>query len=129
MTDEPKSRVIPRVDLYQQVWQTPVERLAQEYGISGQGLSKICARLNVPVPPRGYWAKLAAGRPTVTYRLPPPSPDTLLTAEITSTPDLPLPDPLPEAVQQILVSMPTRNEQIVVPATLAGAHPVVKRTS
>jgi hypothetical protein len=31
--------------------------------ISGRGLGKMCARLNIPVPPRGYWAKLAVGKP------------------------------------------------------------------
>ena len=35
--------------------------LAKEYGISDVGLAKICRRNQVPLPPRGYWAKLAAG--------------------------------------------------------------------
>jgi len=40
--------------------------LAQEFGISDRGLAKICSRHRIPVPPRGYWAKVAAGeRPKV----------------------------------------------------------------
>lgn len=40
--------------------------LAQELGISDRGLAKICNRHRIPVPPRGYWAKVAAGeRPKV----------------------------------------------------------------
>ncbi len=35
--------------------------LAQELGISDRGLAKICSRHRIPVPPRGYWAKVAAG--------------------------------------------------------------------
>jgi len=45
---------ITRDDLFQQVWQTPMQRLAEQYGITGNGLAKICDRLSVPYPPRGY---------------------------------------------------------------------------
>lgn len=33
------------------------------YGPSDVGLVKICKKLGIPVPPRGYWAKVKAGRP------------------------------------------------------------------
>jgi hypothetical protein len=46
--------VITRQDLYAQVWSTPMRALATQYGITGTGLAKICARLDVPCPPRGY---------------------------------------------------------------------------
>jgi hypothetical protein len=32
--------------------------LAPKYGISNVALKKICKKLNVPTPPRGYWAKI-----------------------------------------------------------------------
>jgi hypothetical protein len=48
----------------------PVEKLAKEWGLSGRGLAKACRRLQVPVPPRGYWAKLAAGQRPRRPRLP-----------------------------------------------------------
>jgi hypothetical protein len=37
-------------------------QLASEYGISGNGLAKICRKLAVPYPGRGYWARKAAGQ-------------------------------------------------------------------
>jgi hypothetical protein len=43
---------------------------AKEYGLPGAGLKKIRTRLAVPVPPRGYWAKLNAGKPVKRSRLP-----------------------------------------------------------
>ena len=46
---------------YQEVWSTPLTQLCAKYGLSDNGLRKICRRLNVPVPPRGYWAKVEAG--------------------------------------------------------------------
>ena len=49
-----------------------MSRLAAEYGISGNGIAKICDRLNIPYPPRGHWAKKAAGQKVVQYRLPEP---------------------------------------------------------
>jgi hypothetical protein len=63
---------VSREHLYQQVWTTPISRLAEGYGLSGNGLKKICRRLAVPVPPRGYWAKRAAGKKVKQTALPPP---------------------------------------------------------
>jgi hypothetical protein len=47
---------IKREDLYEQVWSTPMTKLAKEYQISDVGLAKICKKLKIPVPGRGYWA-------------------------------------------------------------------------
>lgn len=55
--------VLSRDELYRQVWATPIRTLAQQYDVSDRGLAKICARLNVPCPPRGYWARSARGAP------------------------------------------------------------------
>lgn len=53
---------VTREQLYEQVWSVPIWTLCQQYGLSDNGLRKICRRLNVPVPPRGYWAKVEAGQ-------------------------------------------------------------------
>ncbi|MGB6543636.1 MAG: hypothetical protein WBF03_22525 [Xanthobacteraceae bacterium] len=47
-----------------------MSRLSAHYGISGNGLKKIRGRLNVPCPPRGYWAKLSAGKSVTQTPLP-----------------------------------------------------------
>jgi hypothetical protein len=60
-----------RVKLYQEAWSTPMLQLAKHYGCSDRGLSKICERLNIPVPPRGYWAKKEAGQEVTQTPLPP----------------------------------------------------------
>ena len=51
-----------RERLYNQVWSEPTRNVAASYGISDVWLSKICRQLKVPKPPRGYWAKKAAGQ-------------------------------------------------------------------
>ena len=35
--------------------------VGQDFQISDRAMAKICARKQVPVPPRGYWAKKNAG--------------------------------------------------------------------
>ncbi len=62
--------VITRGELYERVWTTPVRRLAQEFGISDVALSKLCRRRNIPLPPRGYWARQVVGKAPVRPPLP-----------------------------------------------------------
>jgi hypothetical protein len=46
--------VLTREQLYDEVWSEPMATLAQKYGLSDVGLAKICRKLDVPVPWRGY---------------------------------------------------------------------------
>jgi AcrR family transcriptional regulator len=52
---------VTREELYQRVWSQPLTAVAKEFGLSGNALAKICNRLLVPYPPRGYWAKKGSG--------------------------------------------------------------------
>lgn len=51
-----------RDKLYEEVWSEPVTAVAKRYGVSDVAIHKACKRLQVPVPPRGYWAKVSAGQ-------------------------------------------------------------------
>lgn len=53
---------VSREALYTQVWAKPMTALGKEYGVSSSYLARVCKRLNVPRPERGYWAKLAVGK-------------------------------------------------------------------
>ena len=53
---------LSRAELYELVWSLPVRTLAARYGISDVALAKLCRRRQVPVPPRGYWAKKRSGQ-------------------------------------------------------------------
>jgi len=48
--------------------------IAKEFGVSSSYLTRVCKRLNVPHPARGYWAKIAAGRVVGKVVLPPGRP-------------------------------------------------------
>ncbi|HGO6126863.1 TPA: hypothetical protein ACK3RK_005417 [Burkholderia cepacia] len=51
-----------RAALYDEVWADAVSTVSKRYGMSDNGLRKICQKLGVPLPPLGYWAKLRAGQ-------------------------------------------------------------------
>ena len=65
-----KTHIFKRDELYNEVWSTPMSKLAKNYNISDVGLAKICKAMDIPVPPRGYWAKKAAGKKTAIVSLP-----------------------------------------------------------
>jgi hypothetical protein len=51
-----------RNELYEEVWNNPASKVAAKYGISDVMLGKVCRKLSIPVPGRGYWARKAAGQ-------------------------------------------------------------------
>ena len=51
-----------RDQLHEEVWSQPMWKLAPKYKVSDVALAKTCRKLKIPVPGRGYWAKLAAGK-------------------------------------------------------------------
>jgi integrase len=57
----PRFRRISRQKLYDLIWSEPITTLAERFGISDRGLSKVCRRSDIPAPPRGYWARIVAG--------------------------------------------------------------------
>ncbi len=53
---------LTREELYEKIWSAPTTQVAAELGISDVALAKRCKKLNVPKPPPGYWARVAAGQ-------------------------------------------------------------------
>jgi len=53
---------LSRRQLYRMVWAKPLSGVAEDLGMSTNGLAKICDRVGVPYPARGYWARKRAGR-------------------------------------------------------------------
>jgi hypothetical protein len=80
-----------RTELYDKVWKDPVRTVARRYGISDVWLGKVCRKLSVPLPGRGYWARVRNGWPEK---------------------QLPLP-PLPEG-KRSEITVPTRRQQVFI---------------
>lgn len=53
--------VYNREKLYEEVWSKSVAQVALQYGVSDVLIHRVCKSLNVPVPTRGYWARISAG--------------------------------------------------------------------
>ncbi len=111
-----------RQELYDLVWQTPMVKLAEKYGISGRGLAKLCERHDIPVPGRGHWALTRAGY--VMERDPLPD-DPSLETEVSITGD---PERRKEREEHPDVAAQIAYEAehpIVVPAELRRPHSLV----
>jgi hypothetical protein len=110
------STTLTRDALFAAVWKTPMTRLARDFGISDVALAKICKKLDVPIPGRGHWARVAAGQRVRVPRLPKARADT--------RPEFTITERTPRS----------QTEKMVPPAvsigeSLARAHPAVRRLS
>ncbi|QDG52082.1 hypothetical protein FIV42_15420 [Persicimonas caeni] len=122
-----RKAIISREELYERVWNTPVYRLADEFGLSGRGLGKICERHRIPTPPRGYWAKLQHGNDVDREPLPKLAENEQRFQTISFYP--PPPDPPLSADEQEQIEQEQKAErEVVVPEELRNPHPLVKRT-
>ncbi len=119
----PKVQCLSRDELYARVWQTSLTQLGTELGISNSGLAQICRRMHVPYPPRGYWAKKAAGKAVTVENLPPRPPHVPTKMEIRPAPPSP---ELPAEVQAAFSAAAAAAKAITVPETLDILHPMVK---
>jgi hypothetical protein len=116
---------LTREELYEEMWSRPAIALAEEFGISGRGLGKICSRFEIPVPPRGYWAKLAASKYVTRIALPTAKSD--VPSEILIQPSPESPEAaLSEKVREEVAAVLEIRDQIQVPETLRSPHPIVK---
>ncbi len=112
-----------REELYGAVWTTPMSRLAEDYGISGNGLAKVCDREDIPYPTRGYWAKHAVGK--APKRTPLPKSSSTRSITIRPTPLPPPPNELPPEVKQQADKVRASESALAVPERLLRPHAVI----
>ncbi len=118
--------MISRKVLYKKVWETPITRLSKEYGLSDVGFAKICKKHNIPRPPRGYWARKAAGYRVKQLPLPPGED---VTIEINPNRYSQNAKKNKELVARMSSSKQSDEEPIVVPDRLSSPHPLTKQSS
>ncbi|MBE3065405.1 MAG: hypothetical protein IMZ69_10365 [Spirochaetes bacterium] len=127
-----KTATHTRKELYDRVWHTPMQQLAKEFGVSDLGLANICRRHDIPVPPRGYWAKKTHGKRVTT--IPPRAAKDSTPKAITITRTEAV-TPVVRAVEPAAPELTAAREYearpenlIVVPDMLHRRHPLVRRT-
>ena len=127
MNDEPtkiEPTTVSLEELHRLVWETPMVRLGERFGISGNGLAKICRRLDIPYPPRGHWAKKAAGHKVMTVPLPAAQSNTPASVRISPTEPEGLVDPN-SPVQQALDDARSKTVSLHVPERLNRPHAII----
>lgn len=116
-----------RRQLYDLVWSRPVVSLAKEYGFSDVGFAKICRRHNIPLPPRGYWAKINAGLQVAR----PPLPNPHREGSVYVPPRASITDEVMLEKKKILAQEKSEIEQIGVisiPEQITAPHKVTQNT-
>lgn len=71
-----------RQELYNLVWQMPAVHVARQLGMSIGALRGLCVTYNVPLPPAGYWTKVAFGKEIDKPALPAIAPSLLSKVEL-----------------------------------------------
>ena len=105
-----------------QVWYEPMLAVARDLGVSDVGLAKACRAHQIPTPPRGYWAKVKAGKSVGKRpRLPAwaGKPDRVVIAPAIKSPVR------SQAVHAVLDAVADQPE-IPIPHDLRNPHPIVK---
>lgn len=111
-----------REQLYAEVWNEPATDVAKRYGVSSNALGKICEKLNVPTPTRGYWAKRAVGKISPTPSLPPLCSDADTALTVTRKGRRPDRARIADALVDGRAAM---GPPIVVPDRLGVPHPLI----
>lgn len=109
---------LTRAELYERVWEWPVTKVAARLRISDVALHKICRKHDIPVPPQGHWAKLAAGKPVKISPLPKASDSSKEPVEIIGSPTQKLPEYFSATYWGLAAGSPTS-------ATSASSFPFV----
>lgn len=117
-----------REELYKQVWSQPMTKTAKSYGLSDVGLAKICRKLDIPTPGRGYWRKIALGIPMQPTPLPPSetTEEKLVQLKRVEEPERPKTQ-LTETERKVAAEKKEEN-RIHVAAQLVSPHPLVEKT-
>ena len=123
------SITLTRQQLYDRAWTTPLDALAKELGLSGRGLGKVCERHDIPVPPRGWWSKKAAGHPVELAPLPaaPPGTATRMTFAVPNVEGAPESASEPDTHPLVLHERLDENK-IEVPEDLPFTDPLIVKT-
>lgn len=115
---------VERETLYEEVWSDPVTAVAARYGLSDVGLAKICKRLQIPLPRRGYWAKLKAGRKAPRAPLPALDPGTTSSTHVIMPSEHEIADR--RSTKEKAAEVRHRAGDVQVPSELSSPHPLVR---
>jgi len=128
MKVEDEARIkLQRTELFEMVWKEPLTKVAARLGVSNVGLAKACRRYNIPVPPRGYWAKLQHGKRVRRIAALPTAPGGNEDVRI-ARPARPAPvERLPNDIAIIVNGLTAEEKPLAIPANLTNLHPIIAK--
>lgn len=119
-----------RAALFKEVWETPMRTLAAKYGLSDIGLREICHSLAIPTPPRGHWAKKAAGHAVIVPLLPSTTgPSSYSFRPLQGKSLLPPNEELVAWLADRLAFEAAQENKVIVAPELTRPHPLVRQTA
>lgn len=113
---------LEREKLYEEVWAEPITVIAARYNLSDVGMAKACRRMSIPLPGRGYWARVRAGQSMKKIPLPPLPRNSDSFINVTRLSEQEVSKKLAEKIKK----QATPIEQIKVDEVLTDPHPLVK---
>ncbi|MGD9643206.1 MAG: hypothetical protein AB7V08_10750 [Elusimicrobiales bacterium] len=114
---------ITRKDLYEKVWSSPTTKLREVFGISDVAIAKLCKKLKIPKPSRGYWEKIRCGHPVPRPPLHPAEGDIPEETTISPSRTQAITNASPAGVTSFISP-----EDFKLPPDLKSAHPLVRET-
>ena len=129
MVDGDQRFELTREELYELVWVEPIMKLARRYGLSDRGLAKICDRMGIPVPGRGYWAKVQSGQSLPQPKLPKIKAGQQSRVVLSRHGKNHEEGQEYAAVSALVASEALPENQITVPEELTDPHPLVQKTA
>ncbi len=119
------TRRISREELYEQVWSQPMSKLAKNYELSDVGLAKICKKLEIPIPERGYWQRKQHGKKVSRPHLPPANGPSEAVIRINKRENLPVDQKQATEAESRIAFEQLSENRIQVKSTLSSPHPYV----
>lgn len=116
---------LSRKELYDLVWQKPIIQVAKEYGLSDRGLGKLCAKYQIPVPPRGYWQKIRNGQEIKIPKLEKinnlDDNNVILKSKTTISTHR-----IPDSIKEMVAAEQLPQNQVVVDYSIKNYHPIIE---
>ncbi len=129
--------ILTREQLYDLVWSEPMRLLSKQIGISDVAIAKHCRKMEIPVPERGYWNKLQAGKNVTKALLPDRNLGTINRAEMSGTLDAALrakikgepgiSDGEDESIEVLAQRFRKRLGKVTVPSGFSRTHPAIAK--
>jgi len=125
----PWERVVySRNKLYEEIWAEPATKVAKKYGVSDVAIRKMCKKLNVPLPPLGYWAKLQFGKDVKRPPLPAADGPEQIVVEKWREPEIPIRSEHQQELQNRIAFEKAPGNRITVAQSLSAPHALISST-